>query len=63
MNLYIYEWPDKTVTLMLENGRTLFNFRNITNALEACDGYYYSDDRRLIINTNKTQDLSCSTLA
>lgn len=63
MNLYLHEWPDKTVILMLENGKALFNFNSITNALAACDGYYNTVDRRLVINVDRTQDLSCSTLA
>ena len=40
MNLYIKEWPNKTATLMLDNGTVLFTFHNVADAMLACKDWY-----------------------
>jgi len=40
MNLYIKEWPNKTATLMLENGTVMFTFHSVDDALQTCKDWY-----------------------
>ena len=40
MNLYIKEWPNKTATLMLENGTVMFTFYSVDDALQTCRDWY-----------------------
>lgn len=51
MNFYIKEWPNKTATLMLSNGCTLFTFRSVDDAVLACKDWY-----RCHVNENDQTD-------
>ena len=46
MNLYIKEWPNKTATLMLDNGTVLFTFYSVDDAMTACRDWYNCNVRK-----------------
>jgi len=40
MDFFIKEWPNKTATLMSENGTVLWTFHNVEQAKEVCLEWY-----------------------
>lgn len=40
MYFYIKEWPNKTATLMSENGTVLWTFHSVEQAQEVCREWY-----------------------
>ena len=46
MNFYIKEWPNKTATLMSDNGIVLWTFTNVDTALQVCKEWYGFHENR-----------------
>ena len=40
MVFFIREWPNKTATLMAENGAVLWTFSNVAEAQSVCQEWY-----------------------
>ena len=37
MKVYITEWPNKTATILTENGEVIWSFSSVPEARQACD--------------------------
>ena len=44
MYFYIKEWPNRTATLMSENGTILWTFHNVDEAQKVCKEWYQVQD-------------------
>ena len=44
MYFYIKEWPNKTATLMSDNGTVLWTFHNVEEAQQVCREWYRIQD-------------------
>ena len=61
MRLYLKEWPNKSASIMFDNGVTLFTCHDIESARSLLrDWYEYQIENES--PDNDFQDLTCSTL-
>jgi len=49
MRIYIKEWPNRTATVMSENGQVIWTFSNTTEARRACLDWHGLIDEELVI--------------
>lgn len=59
MNFQIHEWPDKSATLMLDDGTQLVTYRSVEEAIAVCEEWYQAQADH---DEETMQDLSCSSL-
>lgn len=57
MYFYIKEWPNKTATLMLENGTILWTFHNVEEAQKVCIEWYRIQDGDVSYYLEEEHDL------
>ena len=63
MNFFIKEWPNKTATLMLEDGTVVWTFSSVDEARKVADEWYRThgrDDRDRDYQCYTTQDPACT---
>lgn len=72
MFFYIKEWPNKTATLMANDGHVLWTFHSAEEALKVCRDWHhvneesidcYVDEADEIYTDGLTLDPSCATCA
>jgi len=66
MNFFIKEWPNKTATLMLEDGTVVWTFPSVDEARKVADEWYRThgrDDRDRDYHCYTTQDPACTVCA
>jgi len=61
MNFYIQVWPNKTATLMLENGTSVWTYPNVETA-EADYKEWHQEQQREPLSTDINQDSLCSAM-
>ena len=61
MNFYIQVWPNKTATLMLENGTSVWTYPNVESA-EADFNEWHQNQRKDEISNDTMQDSLCSAM-
>ena len=47
MKLFVKEWPNKTATLITENGQVVWTFGSVEEARETCKQWYSADSEDL----------------
>lgn len=47
MIFFIKEWPNRTATLMADNGAVLWTFSNVSEARKVCDEWYKVQGERV----------------
>jgi len=61
MNFYIQVWPNKTATLMLENGTSVWTYPNVETA-EADYKEWHQRQQKEPIESETMQDAICSAM-
>ena len=59
MNFRIQEWPDKSATLMLDDGTHLVTYSSVDEAIAVCEEWYQN---QLLHEDDTTLDPTCSSL-
>ena len=47
MKVYIKEWPNKTATLMTENGQVIWTFSSVAEARDVCRAWFRLSDEEV----------------
>lgn len=63
MYFYIKEWPNKTATLMAENGTVLWTFHCVEEARNVVHDWYKAQDDRIDYHLQYLDDADCSCLS
>ncbi len=62
MNFYIQEWPNKTATLMLENGTSVWTYPNVESAEAAYNEWHRCQRKEELVADTIQQDSICSAM-
>jgi hypothetical protein len=63
MYFYIKEWPNKSATLMAENGTVLWTFHNIEEARNVCREWYKAQEDDINYELHYLDDPGCSCVS
>ncbi|VAW95267.1 hypothetical protein MNBD_GAMMA20-412 [hydrothermal vent metagenome] len=71
MIFFIKEWPNRTATLMADNGAVLWTFHSVAEARRVCEAWYKARDEPVDYQLytlqdpgqDALQDPSCATYA
>lgn len=61
MNFFIKEWPNKSATLMTENGTVLWTFANVDEARRVCEEWYKVQDQDIDYHLHYLDDPACAS--
>jgi hypothetical protein len=61
MYFYIKEWPNKTATLMADNGTVLWTFSSVEEARRVCEEWYQAQDDKSDYHLHYLEDPACSS--